>query len=87
MGNDALGSRIAGETNFTLHYQTVTNTGNLDIFDERLAEGQTRLAKFLDDDGGGNVGIQKAGTQDLADELVGAVVIGFGSGLLGLEGG
>jgi len=45
------------------------------------------LAKFLDDDGGGNVGIQKAGAQDLADELVGAVVIGFGPGLLGLEGG
>jgi len=58
-----------------------------DPFDAAQAEGQTRLAEFLDDDGGGDLGIQKTVAQDLADELVGAAIVGFGTGLLGLEGG
>jgi hypothetical protein len=58
-----------------------------DPFDAAQTEGQTRLAEFLDDDGGGDLGIQKTVAQDLADELVGAAVVGFGAGLPRLEGG
>ncbi len=57
-----------------------------DPFDAPQAQGQTRLAEFLGDDLRGGVGIQKAVAQDLTDELVGAAIIGFGTGLPGLEG-
>jgi hypothetical protein len=58
-----------------------------DPFDAAQTEDQTRLAEFLDDHGGGDVRIQKTVAQDLADELVGPAIIGFGTGLPGLEGG
>ena len=58
-----------------------------DPFDAAQTEGQTGLAEFLGDDGGGDVGIQKTVAQDLADELIGPAIIGFGAGLPGLESG
>jgi hypothetical protein len=48
---------------------------------------EVRLAEFLGDDLGGGVGIQKAVAQDLANDLVGAAVRGFRTGLLRQEGG
>ena len=45
------------------------------------------MPEFLGDDLGRSVGVQKAIAQDLADDLIGAPIIGFGAGLLGLQGG
>jgi hypothetical protein len=45
------------------------------------------LAQLLGDDIRGRVGVQKTIAQDLADDGLGAAVIGFGSGPLGLQGG
>lgn len=61
------------------------------IGDDALDAAQTNLeaglAKFLSNDLGGSLRIQKAVAQDLADGLIGAPVIGLGAGLLRLEGG
>lgn len=45
------------------------------------------MAQLLRDHVGGGLGVQEAIAQDLANGLVGAPVSGFGSGLLGLDGG
>jgi hypothetical protein len=45
------------------------------------------LPEFLSDDFGRSVGIQKAIAQDLADDLIGPAILGFGTGLPGLQGG
>jgi len=44
------------------------------------------LTEFLGDDLGGGIRVQEEVTQDLANDLVGAAVIGFWAGLLGQEG-
>jgi len=44
------------------------------------------LAEFLSDDLRGGFGVQKAIAQDLAHDLVGAAVIGFGAGFPRLQG-
>ena len=58
-----------------------------DPLDTAPADGEVGLAELLGDDIGGRVGIQEAVAQDLADRLVGTPIIGFGAGLLRLEGG
>ena len=58
-----------------------------DPLDTAPADGEVGLAELLGDDIGGSVGIQEAVAQDLADRLVGTPIIGFGAGLLRLEGG
>jgi hypothetical protein len=58
-----------------------------DPFDAAQTDGKAGLAQFLGDDFGGSLGIQKAVAQDLPDDLVGAAIRGFGTGLLGQEGG
>jgi hypothetical protein len=45
------------------------------------------LPELLGDDLGRSVGVQKTIAQDLADDLIGAPIIGFGAGLLGLQSG
>ncbi len=44
------------------------------------------LPEFLGDDLGGGVRVQEAVAQDLVDDLLGAPVVGLGSGLVRLEG-
>jgi hypothetical protein len=56
-----------------------------DPFDAAQTDGEPGLAELLGDDLGGGVGVQEAVAQDLPDNLVGAAIIGFGAGLLGLE--
>ena len=58
-----------------------------DPFDAAQTEGEMSLAEFLGDDFRRGVGIEKAVAQDLADDLAGAAIIGFGPGLFGLQGG
>jgi hypothetical protein len=58
-----------------------------DAFDAALAEGEVGLAQFLDEDGRGAVGVQKAVAQDLADDGVGAARGGLGAGFVGEERG
>jgi len=58
-----------------------------DPLDAAQADGEMSLPQFLGDDLRGRVGVQKAMAQDLAHGLVGAAIVGFGSGLLGLQGG
>jgi hypothetical protein len=58
-----------------------------DALDRTQADGKVGLVEFLGDDIGRGVWIQEQIAQDLADQLVGAAVIGFGAGLFGLEGG
>lgn len=55
--------------------------------DTAQANGEVSLAQLLRDHVGGGLGVQEAIAQDLANGLVGTPIIGFGSGLLGLEGG
>ena len=45
------------------------------------------LPEFLGDDFRRSFRIEKAIAQDLADDLAGAAIIGFGAGLFGLQGG
>ena len=58
-----------------------------DPFDAPQTDGKLGLAELLSDDLRGSLRIQKAITQDLADGLVGAAIIGPGAGLLRLECG
>lgn len=58
-----------------------------DPFDAAQTDGETSLPQFLGDDLRRSIGIQKAIAQDLADDLIGAAIVGFGSGLLELQGG
>jgi hypothetical protein len=57
-----------------------------DPLDAAQANLELGLAKLLGDHGGRGVWIQKAVAQDLALGLIGAAVIGFGAGLLRLQG-
>jgi hypothetical protein len=50
------------------------------------ADGEVGLDEFLGDDLGGGLRVQEEVAQDLAHHLVGAAVMGFGSGLLGFQG-
>lgn len=56
-------------------------------FDAAHADGEIGLAEFLGDDLGRDIGIQKAMAQDLADDFVGAAVVGFGAGFFGFQSG
>ena len=58
-----------------------------DALDAAQADGEVGLAKLLGDHVRGGLRVQEAVAQDLADGLVGASVIGFGAGLLRLQGG
>jgi hypothetical protein len=58
-----------------------------DALDAAQTDLEVGLAKFLSNDLGGSLRIQKEVAQDLADGLIGAAVIGLGAGLLRLEGG
>jgi hypothetical protein len=53
------------------------NTPNTDL--------KAGLAQFLRDDLDGGVGIEEAVTDDLANDLVGADIVAFGTGLVALE--
>lgn len=58
-----------------------------DSFDAAQTDGEVSLPELLGEDLRRRIGIQKAIAQDLADHLVGAAIIGFGAGFLGLQGG
>lgn len=49
-------------------------------FNAAMADGKRLLADFLSNDLGGNFRIQEATADDHPDHLIGATVIGFGSG-------
>lgn len=51
------------------------------------AHREAGLAQLLGDDLHRGIGVQEAVAQDLADRLVGAAVVGFGTGFVGLESG
>ena len=51
------------------------------------AEREVGLAQLLGNDLGGGLRVEETVAQDLAHGLVGAAVMGFGAGLLGVEGG
>jgi len=51
------------------------------------AEGQVGLAQLLGDDLRGGFRVQEPVAQDLTHRFVGAAVVGFGAGFLGLESG
>jgi hypothetical protein len=53
-----------------------------DAFDAAGADRKAALAQLLGDDLGGGIGIEKAVTHDLLDDLIGAAVMGLGPALL-----
>jgi hypothetical protein len=57
-----------------------------DTLDAAQADGEVILAQPLGNDAGGGVRVEEAVSQDQADGLVCAAVIGSGPGFLGLEG-
>lgn len=52
-----------------------------DAVDGSFADPEVALSELLSDDLGAGVGIQEAVTDDLADEFLGAPIIGFGASL------
>ena len=56
-----------------------------DSLDAALANWELSLAQLLSDHRRGGIGIQKAVAQDLPNDLLGAAVIGFGTGLVGRQ--
>ena len=57
-----------------------------DAVDAAQAELEVSLAQLLGDHLGGGIWIQKAIAQHLADDLIGAAIIGLGAGFLGAKG-
>src|SRR5439155_25774391 len=57
-----------------------------DAFHTADTDGEAGLAELLGDDGDGGIGIEEAVADDLTFELLGADIVGLGSGLLALEG-
>jgi hypothetical protein len=57
-----------------------------DPVDGAFTDAEVALAEFLSDDFGAGFGIQEAVTDDLADQFLGASVIGFGAAFGAEEG-
>jgi hypothetical protein len=58
-----------------------------DARDTAVTDPDLPLTQFLGDDFRRSVRVQKAVAQHLANDLIGAAVVGFGAGLLRLQGG